>query len=103
MTHLQQVGPELIRSITEGDRCYVIIKNKRLYSEGDTLILEADTQLPVIITNVQTEPGIMKGYVVLSFRVVENEEGCEEELVHADPLIFEQKTNLRDPYPYLPL
>ncbi len=99
MTHLQMVKPELIRSITENKQCYVVLSTKkRTYSENDILILEAEKQqLEVTITTVATEPGIMKGYAVVSFIVPEE---LQTEIVF-DPLIFEPEITTGTPLPVL--
>lgn len=71
MTHLttnvKQSLIDAIKAIKAGNRCYVLQRTKRVYSPGDTLILEGDEQIELTVTDVETDPGVKEGWVIVSF------------------------------------
>lgn len=66
MTHIIEVSKEELENLKSGKK-FSLIKAKREIKTNDAAIFENGTQqYPVIVTDVQTHPGLMKGWVLLT-------------------------------------
>jgi hypothetical protein len=71
MTHLMEISSDLFTEVLNGNKRYIIVKNERLYSNDDTLILQVTASPDELLYKISSvdynSNGLKTGYCIISF------------------------------------